>query len=128
MYDELWKDPHFDNAWRNKLDALGYSHKAIDLYKMEAECSMCGRGAYLFPLNGYFECCERCWNRFSNYNNIVFQKKLSIRLRGNKCHLCNDYTFRYIHVSYGRFCSQCYWRKLGKKNIRLKDDLGNRVG
>lgn len=127
MYDELWRDPSMDNAWRRKLDALGYRHKAVDMYKLEGECPICAKGAPLFPIGSSIDVCPHCFKRFANYNNMSAIRKFSVTVKGTRCILCEHNSFYYIHITGGRLCTKCFWSKLGKRKERLRDSEGSRV-
>jgi len=113
--------------WKSKLAGLGYNPKPINLYKIEGICPMCGHGNYLWPLSGTFDSCERCFGRFANYNGVKAKIQLSTSVYGVSCVFCASKVFRYVHVIDGRFCSKCFWSKLGKRKGRLKDSEGGRV-
>lgn len=124
---DLWEDPSLNNSWKRKLASLGYTHKPLNLYKIEGQCPMCGHGNYLFQLSGTFDCCQRCFKHFHNYNNVGARVSFSTSLGGTQCRLCKSMNFMYVHVNRGKFCAKCYWSKLGWKGGRLKTPDGSRV-
>lgn len=127
MIPDFFSDPSVNSWWKRKLDSLGYKFKPLNLYDTEGECPLCAKGNYLWPLGGTFNCCEFCFKRFANYNFVKYKLQVATSLYGQQCNLCSRKTFRYIHIIDGKFCSKCFWAKLGKRKGRLKDDGGSRV-
>lgn len=125
---DIFNDPAKNNWWKRKLAALGYTHKPVNLYKLEAQCPMCGHGAYLFPINGTFDMCQPCFKRLHNYEGIGGRVMFSSTLSGTQCRKCLTKNFVYVHINQGRLCTKCIWSVLGGKKIRLKTPDGDRVG